>query len=104
MVAQICADTRSEAAGRYISFKVLRQSSPCKSERSEGQSLCLQTPTSNPSRGIPTRPAGFSFDITNINSAIPIKLIGPDPSQSKTAGEFIPRRSQSVRQVPDDQD
>ena len=80
MVHWICADTRSKAAGRYISFKDLRQSRPCKSGESEGQTLYLQPPASNPLAGIPPRPAGFSFDFTNITSAIQIKLVSPDPA------------------------
>ena len=80
MVHRICADTRSKAAGRCESFKALRQSRPCKSGESEGQTLYLQPPASNPLAGIPPRPAGFSFDFTNITSAIQIKLVSPDPA------------------------
>ncbi|HAI31350.1 MAG TPA: hypothetical protein DCM48_17750 [Thalassospira sp.] len=87
MVLRICADTRSKAAGRYESFKVLRQSSPCKSGESEGQTLYLQLPASNPLAGIPARPAGFSLDFTNITSAIQTKSIGPEPNAVR-AGKF----------------
>jgi len=90
MVHRVCADARSKTAGRYVSFKALRQSSPGKPGESKGQTLYLQTPASNPLAGMPARPAGLSLDFTNITSAIPIKLIGPEPSVLKQSRKNIP--------------
>ncbi len=90
MVHRICADTRSKTAGRYTSFKALRQSSPCKPGESEGQTLYLRTPASNPLAGQPARPAGFSLGFTNITSAIQIKLIGLEPRQILTGNAKPP--------------
>ncbi len=95
MVNQIFAETRSETAGRWLSFNVLRQSGPWKSGWSEGQSLYLRTPASNPLCGIPTRAAGFSLDFANITTAITIKLRGPDP-KNITVGRKHHARTRGV--------
>ena len=86
MVDQICADTRSKAAGRYLSFNALRQSSPCKSDQSEGQLQYLRTPASNLLAGMPTRSASFSLYFANIEVAMAIILKGPAPEMWGVSG------------------
>jgi len=75
LVDQICADTRSKNAGRSISFKFLRQNSPCKSGRSEGQLRNLRTLTSNVLTGIATRSSTFFLNFTSFSTANSIILL-----------------------------